>query len=110
MIVRLKLYTCVAEAPSPVPPATSQATGAGGFIRTSGTRFVDAACNDFVVAGVNTWELLETEMSLVNPDFKDKGRLSGTDANAYYFDTVRDAGINLVRSGVSPAAATVTRA
>ena len=46
--------------------ASSAFRTSSGFISVQGTRFVDEACNDFVVSGFNAWNLMEMRMGNLN--------------------------------------------
>jgi hypothetical protein len=63
-----KLLACIASGgPTAIPEedvVTDEGTSSG-FIRTSGTQFVDQECKEYLPVGMNAWELLEMEMNLV---------------------------------------------
>lgn len=49
----------------PTDDVVTATSGYTGFIRTSGQRFVDQECQEYLPVGLNAWELPEMEIGLL---------------------------------------------
>eukprot|EP01025_Chloroclados_australasicus_P060297 TRINITY_DN7725_c0_g1_i4.p1 TRINITY_DN7725_c0_g1~~TRINITY_DN7725_c0_g1_i4.p1 ORF type:complete len:577 (+),score=44.64 TRINITY_DN7725_c0_g1_i4:148-1878(+) len=68
---------------------------AKGFIRTKGTKFVDANCEQFVVNGWNSWELIEGILGRVS--YTDYSVFEGQDPLQWMLDKATNVGMNTFR-------------
>eukprot|EP01023_Acetabularia_acetabulum_P038335 TRINITY_DN366_c0_g1_i10.p1 TRINITY_DN366_c0_g1~~TRINITY_DN366_c0_g1_i10.p1 ORF type:complete len:573 (+),score=105.93 TRINITY_DN366_c0_g1_i10:115-1833(+) len=68
---------------------------AKGFIRTQGTKFVDANCDQFVVNGWNSWEMMEGVLGKVG--YTDYSTFQGKDPLSWMFDTAVSSNLNTFR-------------
>eukprot|EP01024_Parvocaulis_polyphysoides_P028784 TRINITY_DN25998_c0_g2_i1.p1 TRINITY_DN25998_c0_g2~~TRINITY_DN25998_c0_g2_i1.p1 ORF type:complete len:566 (-),score=68.07 TRINITY_DN25998_c0_g2_i1:747-2444(-) len=66
-----------------------------GFIRTQGTKFVDANCEQYVVNGWNSWEMIEGVLGKVG--YTDYSPFQGKDPLQWMMDTAVSANLNTFR-------------
>eukprot|EP01026_Neomeris_dumetosa_P020248 TRINITY_DN1815_c0_g1_i1.p1 TRINITY_DN1815_c0_g1~~TRINITY_DN1815_c0_g1_i1.p1 ORF type:complete len:437 (+),score=53.99 TRINITY_DN1815_c0_g1_i1:269-1579(+) len=68
---------------------------AKGFIRTQGTKFVDANCEEFVINGWNSWQMIESAIG--RSGYADKGHFQGKEPIQWMLDTAVAASMNSFR-------------
>eukprot|EP01025_Chloroclados_australasicus_P033435 TRINITY_DN340_c1_g1_i1.p1 TRINITY_DN340_c1_g1~~TRINITY_DN340_c1_g1_i1.p1 ORF type:complete len:589 (-),score=56.24 TRINITY_DN340_c1_g1_i1:2155-3774(-) len=68
---------------------------AKGFIRTQGTKFVDANCEQFIVNGWNSWEMIEGALNKIS--YADISVFGGQDPLQWMMDKGTSIGMNTFR-------------